>query len=439
MATAYVALGSNLGDRHANLSHALHRCGDIGSVVGGSPIYETDAMGGPKEQSSFLNAVLCVNTDLGARALLDTLLMIEVERDRTRDVRWGPRTLDLDLLWYDGLEINEPGLTVPHREIRHRRFVLAPLLDLEPGLSDGTTAYAASLGDVTGQIVRRVSGPVHPDGSRWMVGLEEATEMELDGETLTGVVPSDWSNTSGDAFGGLLMAYALRSVGQHRPATHPSQCTYRFLRPVASGSSVETAVRIERQGMSSSDVAVEILSDGQLVGTCSVGVVSGARADVAGPPMPATVSRSEAIPVTRLIGATGSVVSMSSRSWTPLERWDLPDLSDGAEPVLRAWSPNVVAVTDDPYLIAASLLMPIDALIWPATMQSLGTLGVLPLVSTPTVEIGARFADLVTDSWHVAEARIDHRAGSTVAGTVRVWGETGAYAAVGHSLNLIRR
>ncbi|MGI9584840.1 MAG: hypothetical protein ACR2N7_04555, partial [Acidimicrobiia bacterium] len=118
---------------------------------------------------------------------------------------------------------------------------------------------------------------------------------------------------------------------------------------------------------------------------------------------------------------------------------DMPDLIDGTDALVRAWSPNVVAGTEDPYLIAASILMPIDALIWPAAMHSLGTLGIGPLVSTPTVEIASRFARLVPDAWHIAEAQIDHRTGSSVAGTVRVWGESGAYAGIGHSLNLVRK
>jgi 2-amino-4-hydroxy-6-hydroxymethyldihydropteridine diphosphokinase len=438
MATAYIALGSNLGDRHAHLDHALSRCGEVGTVVAGSPMYETDAVGGPAGQSAFLNAVLCVRTELGPRPLLEALLAIEAERDRTRDVQWGPRTLDLDILSYDGLSIDEPGLTIPHPEIRRRRFVLTPLADLEPGLSDESGPFLDSLSNIDGQGVRRISGPVHPDGSRWMVGLEQATELTEVGEGFVASVPSDWANTSQDAFGGFLMAVALRSIGRDLPNAYPSQFSYRFLRPVPSGSTLQSSTRIERRGSSSSDVLVELRSEGHLVGSCAVGLTHGAGAAIAAPPVPKVVSRSEAIPVANLIEATGSSVGMSARSWAPLERWDMPDLIDGTESVVRAWSPNVVAGTEDQYLIAASILMPIDAVMWPATMQILGPLGGRPLVSTPTVEIAARFANLVQDAWQVAEAQIDHRTGSAVAGTVRVWGESGAYAAIGHSFNLVR-
>ena len=98
---------------------------------------------------------------------------------------------------------------------------------------------------------------------------------------------------------------------------------------------------------------------------------------------------------------------------------------------------------DDPYLIAASILLPIDALVWPATMQALenfpSTSSNEPWVSTPTLEVGVRYADLAGEAWHIGEARIDHLSGRTAAATVRVWGASGAYTAIGHSLNLVRQ
>ena len=139
MAEAYIALGSNLGDRRSHLDHALHGLTSFGTVVSGSPIYETKPIGGPAEQDAYLNAVIRMSTDLAPRELLDRLLALERERGRERSERWGPRTLDCDLLWYDGVTIDEPGLTVPHPGIRNRPFVLAPLLDIAPGLA--STSY----------------------------------------------------------------------------------------------------------------------------------------------------------------------------------------------------------------------------------------------------------------------------------------------------------
>jgi hypothetical protein len=115
----------------------------------------------------------------------------------------------------------------------------------------------------------------------------------------------------------------------------------------------------------------------------------------------------------------------------------VPDLIDGSEPVLRAWSPNVTAGWGESHLTAASILMPIDALIWPATLQARGDLPGGSHLSTPTIDLTVRYASIVDQAWYIAEAVIDHLAGRSVAGTVRVWGADGAYAAVGHSLNLV--
>jgi 2-amino-4-hydroxy-6-hydroxymethyldihydropteridine diphosphokinase len=131
---AYVGLGSNLGDREGNLTRALALLERVGSVRPSS-IRETDPIG-VTEQPKFLNAVAEVETEVPARELLDRLLAIELElgRDRAAETRWGPRTIDLDLLLYGDETIDEPGLTVPHPRLAERRFVLEPLHELDPGL-----------------------------------------------------------------------------------------------------------------------------------------------------------------------------------------------------------------------------------------------------------------------------------------------------------------
>jgi 2-amino-4-hydroxy-6-hydroxymethyldihydropteridine diphosphokinase len=131
---AYIGLGSNLGDREANLRAALGRLAELGEVRASS-FRETDPVGVP-DQPMFLNAAAELSTGLPARELLDALLAIERDlgRDRSSERRWGPRTLDLDLLLYGDEVIEEPGLTVPHPRLAERQFVLEPLHEVAPGL-----------------------------------------------------------------------------------------------------------------------------------------------------------------------------------------------------------------------------------------------------------------------------------------------------------------
>jgi 2-amino-4-hydroxy-6-hydroxymethyldihydropteridine diphosphokinase len=131
----YVSLGSNLGDREGSLRDALVRLGDLGTLRSSS-IRETEPVG-VTDQPKFLNAVAQLRPDgLGPRELLERLLQIERElgRDRTQEERWGPRTIDLDLLLYGDEVIDEPGLTLPHPRLAERRFVLEPLHELAPDL-----------------------------------------------------------------------------------------------------------------------------------------------------------------------------------------------------------------------------------------------------------------------------------------------------------------
>ncbi len=436
MPEAYIALGSNLGNRRSHLEHALARIGDLGTFAGGSPIYETDPVGGPEGQDAYLNAVVRINTDLDPRTLLAGMLDIEAERGRTRDERWAARTLDLDLIWCDGISIASDGLTVPHPRTRERPFVLAPLTDLEPGLGDAAGAYADVLDATSVDGIRRVSGPVDETGQRWMVGLAEALDVKGEGPYHC-IAHKDWANTSADAFGAFLAAVALASAHRHAPQFQVSDLGYRFIAPVPAGSDLVIDVTTVRSSSASCDLEIRISVDASVVGSCSVSMVAGVPEPVSGPQMPAVLGRSQATPADRLVRAAGRTPGMSLHSWTPLERWDLPDLADGEAPVLRAWSPNVTAGWTEPYLTAASILMPIDALIWPATLQARGELPSASHLSTPTIDLTVRYAALTSQPWYLAEASIDHMAGRSVAGTVRVWGADGSYAAVGHSLNLV--
>lgn len=126
---AFIALGSNLGDRAAALRGAIEglHARDI-RVLRSSAVYETDPVGPP--QPAYLNAVIEVETDLDARALLERCLAVEADLGRERTERWGPRTIDIDLLTFGSQVVDEPGLVVPHPRMRERAFVLVPLGDL---------------------------------------------------------------------------------------------------------------------------------------------------------------------------------------------------------------------------------------------------------------------------------------------------------------------
>ena len=136
MELAYVALGSNLGDRGAHLEAALAalRSTEGIEVVAVSRTFETDPVG-PPPQGPYLNAAARLRTTLSPRALLERLLAIEAERGRERGaVRNAARTLDLDLLFFADLRVDEPGLTLPHPRLHQRPFVLDPLCEIAPDL-----------------------------------------------------------------------------------------------------------------------------------------------------------------------------------------------------------------------------------------------------------------------------------------------------------------
>ncbi|MDQ6697207.1 MAG: 2-amino-4-hydroxy-6-hydroxymethyldihydropteridine diphosphokinase [Actinomycetota bacterium] len=129
---AMLGLGSNLGDRRRYLRDAVDELG--ADVVHVSPVYETAPVGGPPDQQPYLNLVVELRTGRTARELLVLCHRLEAEAARVRSIRWGPRTLDVDVLWCDGVDIDEPDLQVPHPRMAERRFVMAPLRDVAPDL-----------------------------------------------------------------------------------------------------------------------------------------------------------------------------------------------------------------------------------------------------------------------------------------------------------------
>jgi 2-amino-4-hydroxy-6-hydroxymethyldihydropteridine diphosphokinase len=128
---AYLGLGSNLGDRWRHLREAVESLPDVVTV---SPVYETDPVGGPPDQEPYLNCVVELETERSARELLGICHRLEAAAGRVRTERWGPRTLDVDILLIGDQTIDEPDLQVPHPRMWERSFVLAPLADIAPEL-----------------------------------------------------------------------------------------------------------------------------------------------------------------------------------------------------------------------------------------------------------------------------------------------------------------
>jgi 2-amino-4-hydroxy-6-hydroxymethyldihydropteridine diphosphokinase len=155
----YLGLGSNVGDRVSHLRAAIELLGDSGvEVEAVSSTYETEPVGVVLDQPDFLNAAVRIRTELEPEALLDRCKAIEIEQGRMMaGPRHGPRPLDVDLLLLGDLELETDRLTLPHREVSSRRFVLVPLLELDPGLAlpDGTPLADSLAGLGPGQRVLR--------------------------------------------------------------------------------------------------------------------------------------------------------------------------------------------------------------------------------------------------------------------------------------------
>lgn len=145
---AFLGLGTNLGDREAELARAVDHLTTFGDVVAVSGLYETEPMGGPP-QGLFLNLVVELDTVATPEELLDRCRLLEAEAHRVRTVRNGPRTLDVDVLLVEGVTRATEELTIPHPRMYDRRFVLAPLAELAPDLVSAAQIEAAG-----GEVVR---------------------------------------------------------------------------------------------------------------------------------------------------------------------------------------------------------------------------------------------------------------------------------------------
>ena len=146
---AVVALGSNLGDRFEYLQKAVNEINSVEEIEISqiSSVYETLPVGGP-EQGNYLNAVISLVTELEADELLFKLLLIELNLGRQREIAWGPRTIDLDLIWFENQTINLDNLIIPHPRAHERCFVIKPWLEIEPDARIGNTEIKEFLKDL---------------------------------------------------------------------------------------------------------------------------------------------------------------------------------------------------------------------------------------------------------------------------------------------------
>ncbi len=165
---AFVAFGANLGDPYAAFALALERLAALPAtcVVAQSSLYRTAPVG-VEGQPDYINAVIALDTHLGARPLLDALLAIEHEGGRRRDFHMAPRTMDLDLLLYGEHVIDEPGLQVPHPRMHLRAFTLLPLAEIAADTPiPGIGTVAALLPAVADQAIERVAPAAQPEAGR---------------------------------------------------------------------------------------------------------------------------------------------------------------------------------------------------------------------------------------------------------------------------------
>jgi 2-amino-4-hydroxy-6-hydroxymethyldihydropteridine diphosphokinase len=225
-----IALGGNLGDRLGFLQGGVEALGSLGEIESISGLYETEPVGGPS-QGPYLNAVVTLLTELEPEPLLVGLQEIERDAGRERSVRWGERTLDLDIVAHSGAEVRTADLQIPHQRAAERRFVLQPLVDVWPEavVADGVTAQQAlaSVGaERVDSLSRRWADPtVKPPGRYWVVVqfvlfLVTAISLAFDG-SLPGEEPEVTRIIGGVlVFAGVVLAFlSVRKLGKSMTAT----------------------------------------------------------------------------------------------------------------------------------------------------------------------------------------------------------------------------
>jgi 2-amino-4-hydroxy-6-hydroxymethyldihydropteridine diphosphokinase len=166
MPDAVIAIGSNVGDRYSYLKQAVDKIQSLGNVEQVAPLYETSAYGFT-DQPDFLNSALLLRTMVTPRTLLHELKAIEDQLGRKQRIRWGPREIDLDIIFYDDLQMQSHELSIPHPDFHNRRFVLEPLSEIAPewkSPTDGRTVVQLLNNCPDKTIIEVVNKEWYPDG-----------------------------------------------------------------------------------------------------------------------------------------------------------------------------------------------------------------------------------------------------------------------------------
>ena len=275
MARVAIALGSNLGDRLDHLRAGLAGLERLGPIVDVSRVHETEPVGGP-EQGRFLNAVAVVDTSIAPLDVLARLLEIERTRGRERTVRWGPRTLDLDLIAYEGQRLSLPTLELPHPRAHERGFVLAPLCEVWPDavLAHDLTA-AEALGSVGSSGIKpwegawRTEAPHLGREAVWWV----AAQVVLFAVWLAvAVTTAEPASTSRAVIGGMMIVGAVGIMEASRRALGRNLTPYP--QPRSGATLVSTGIYARIRHPIYTGVVLLLAGASVLAGSIAAGIVA---------------------------------------------------------------------------------------------------------------------------------------------------------------------
>lgn len=270
-----IALGSNLGDRLGHLRAGLSGLEQLGSIIAVSRIYETEPVGGP-EQGRYLNAVAVVETSVPPLDVLSQLLEIERTRGRERTVRWGPRTLDLDLIAYDGERLSLPTLEIPHPRAHERGFVLAPLVEVWPEVELANGLSATETFDLVGSSgIKRWEGSWQTEAPHlgrealWWV----AAQIVWFGLWLVVVLATaEPASTARSVTGGLMIAVAVGVMEASRRALGRNLTPYP--QPRAGATLVSTGIYARIRHPIYTGVVLALAGASVLAGSIAAGAVA---------------------------------------------------------------------------------------------------------------------------------------------------------------------
>lgn len=274
MTRVAIGLGSNLGNRAEVMRGAIRDLAVVGPVIATSSIYQTEPIGGPDGQSAYLNAVCLIDTDQRPNTILDMLQGIEQKWGRARLERWGPRTLDLDILLFSDRSESSDRLVVPHPRLTERRFVVEPLVEVWPDAAIDGRPVAEALAALGNQSVERLAGPqwttMSDKGAAWVAGQGALLVLLLLSLVDEGSIPAgEWMQWVGRAFvvaAAVMFVSGMRALGRNltgypEPTTEGalvSHGVFRFIRHPLYGGNVLLILGIALHQRSIAGAAVSV-------------------------------------------------------------------------------------------------------------------------------------------------------------------------------------